>query len=265
MRRRASRASSVVARSSRSVRWRSSSTNLGLPEEAAGWFERSLELHPEYLAAGLDLASLLLAQPDADPDAVLERLDAYPHDELTWYLFLGTAFYERGHAEHGERLLRRCLAIGEGHAAARVGLLEALVTQHRYAEVESELGELAEGTPGFVAAQRLRMLAADARRRPRRGRSPRSTRSPSGGGDAAEIAMLHAVDRGRARRQRAAGALAPVGAALARGAARARAPRRVRRVRADDRRRRAGRRRPPRGDDPDRRALPAARLLPARG
>ena len=26
----------------------------------------------------------------------------YAHDELTWYLFLGTAFYERGHAEHAE-------------------------------------------------------------------------------------------------------------------------------------------------------------------
>jgi glycosyltransferase involved in cell wall biosynthesis len=168
------------------------STNLGLPEQAAGWFERSLELHPEYLAAGLDLASLLLAQPDADPDAVLERLEAFPHDELTWYLFLGTAFYERGHAEHGERLLRRCLAIGEGHAAARVGLLEALVTQHRYAEVESECGELAAGTPAFVAVQRLRMLAATLAGN--RGAAVAALDAlAAGGGDHAEIEMLHAV------------------------------------------------------------------------
>jgi glycosyltransferase involved in cell wall biosynthesis len=168
------------------------STNLGLPEQAAGWFERSLELYPEYLAAGLDLASLLLAQPDADPDAVLERLDAFPHDELTWYLFLGTAFYERGHAEHAERLLRRCLAIGEGHAAARVGLLEALVTQHRYAEIEAEAGELAAGTPAFVAVQRLRMLAATLEGN-REAAAAALDALAAGGGDAAEIAMLQAV------------------------------------------------------------------------
>jgi glycosyltransferase involved in cell wall biosynthesis len=168
------------------------STKLDLYEEAAGWFERSLELHPEYLAAGLDLASLLLGRPDADPDAVLERLEAYPHDELTWYLFLGTAFYERGHAEHAERLLRRCLAIGEGHAAARVGLLEALVTQHRYAEVEQELGELAAGTPAFVAAQRLRMLAATLCG-DRSAATAALAALGEGGGDPAEIEMLHAV------------------------------------------------------------------------
>jgi glycosyltransferase involved in cell wall biosynthesis len=168
------------------------SSGLGLVEEAAGWYERSLDLHPEYLAAGLDLASLLLGQPDADPDAVLARLDAYPHEELTWYLFLGTAFYERGHAEHAERLLRRCLAIGEAHPAARVGLLEALVTQHRYADVEAESGQLAAGTAAFVAVQRLRMLAATLL-------GDRDTATAAvvaleqGGGDPAEIVMLQAV------------------------------------------------------------------------
>jgi tetratricopeptide (TPR) repeat protein len=168
------------------------STNLGLPEEAAGWFERSLELHPEYLAAGLDLAALLLAQPDADPDAVLERLDAFPHEELTWYLFLGTAFYERGHADHAERLLRRCLAINEAHAAARVGLLEALVTQHRYADVELEARELAAGTPAFVAVQRLRMLAATLRG-DRDAAAAAVETLGRGGEHEAETAMLHAV------------------------------------------------------------------------
>jgi glycosyltransferase involved in cell wall biosynthesis len=167
-------------------------TNRGLVDEAAGWFERSLELYPEYLAAGLDLTALLLSQPDADPDAVLARLEAYAHDELTWYLFLGTAFYERGHAEHAERLLRRCLAIGGGHAAARVGLLEALVTQRRYAEVETEVGDLAAGTPPFVAAQRLRMLAAMLRG-DRENAEAALTALAAGGGDDDEVAMLRAA------------------------------------------------------------------------
>jgi glycosyltransferase involved in cell wall biosynthesis len=168
------------------------SSNLGLIDEAAGWFERSLELHPEYLAAGLDLAGLLLGQPDADPDAVLERLEAYAHDELTWYLFLGTAFYERGHAEHAERLLRRSLAISEGHPAARVGLLEALVTQHRYAEVEQEAGELAAGTPAYVAVQRLRMLAATLNG-DRTAATEAIAALQQGGGDEAECTMLRAA------------------------------------------------------------------------
>jgi glycosyltransferase involved in cell wall biosynthesis len=167
-------------------------TNRGLPDEAVRWFERSLEAHHEYLAAGLDLTALLLAQPDADPDAVLERLDAFPHDELTWYLFLGTAFYERGHAEHAERLLRRCLAIGGGHAAARVGLLEALVTQRRYDEVEAEIGDLAEGTPPFVAAQRLRTLAATLRG-DRENAEAALVALADGGADTDEVAMLRAV------------------------------------------------------------------------
>jgi tetratricopeptide (TPR) repeat protein len=93
---------------------------------------------------------------------------------------------------HGERLLRRCLAIGEGHAAARVGLLEALVTQHRYAEVESECGELAAGTPAFVAVQRLRMLAATLAGN-REAAVAALDALAAGGGDEAEIAMLHAV------------------------------------------------------------------------
>jgi glycosyltransferase involved in cell wall biosynthesis len=168
------------------------SNALGLPDQAIGWFERSLDLYPEYLAAGLDLTGLLLGQPDADPDAVLERLEAFEHDELTWYLFLGTAFYERGHAVHAEALLRRSLAISDGHPAARVGLLEALVTQHRYAEVEAESGRLAPGTPAYIAVQRLRMLAAMLAG-DRASAEAALEALAEGGGDAAEVTMLHAV------------------------------------------------------------------------
>ena len=167
-------------------------TKRGRTDEAISWFERSLELYPDYLAAGLDLAALLLSDPAADPDAVLARLDAFPHEELTWYLFLGTAFYERGHAIHAERLMRRALSIGEGHPAARVGLLEALVTQRRYDDVELESGGLAEGTPAFQAAMRLRMLAAMLR-----GDRPSAEAALSaleqGGGEQPEVDMLRAA------------------------------------------------------------------------
>ncbi len=167
-------------------------TKRGRTDEAIAWFERSLETHPEYLAAGLDLAAMLLSDPTADPDAVLARLDAFPHEELTWYLFLGTAFYERGHAVHAEQLMRRALSIGEGHPAARVGLLEALVTQRRYDDVELESAGLAEGTPAFLASQRLRMLAAMLRG-DRASAEAALDALGSGGGDPFEVDMLRAA------------------------------------------------------------------------
>jgi Tfp pilus assembly protein PilF len=128
--------------------------------QAAALIERSLQEHPEYLAAGLDLADTLLADETADPAAVRARLEAFGRSELTWWLFLGTAFYERGHVAHAEELFRRALAIGAQHGAARVGLVEALLSQHRYAEVESEHGDLPAGTAPFTAVQRARALAA---------------------------------------------------------------------------------------------------------
>jgi tetratricopeptide (TPR) repeat protein len=129
-------------------------------EAAIGWLEQALRDHPSYLANGLELADILLAAEDADPDAVLARLQAVGNDQLTWWLFLGTAFYERGHAEHAERLFRRGLEKGRQHPATRVGLAETLLTQHRYADVEAEAGELASGTTAFLAIQRSRILAA---------------------------------------------------------------------------------------------------------
>ena len=155
-------------------------TKRGRTDEAISWFERSLELYPDYLAAGLDLAAMLLWTRRPIPMPCSARLDAFPHEELTWYLFLGTAFYERGHAVHAERLMRRALSIGEGHPAARVGLLEALVTQRRYDDVELESGGLAEGTPAFLAAMRLRMLAAMLRATARRRRQPSARSSRAG-------------------------------------------------------------------------------------
>ena len=85
---------------------------------AVAWLRaRSVE-HPDYLPAGLYLATTLLARPDADADERARRLERHDIDKLTWWLFLGTAFYERGHAEIAEGLFRRALARG-GSTAPR--------------------------------------------------------------------------------------------------------------------------------------------------
>jgi glycosyltransferase involved in cell wall biosynthesis/Flp pilus assembly protein TadD len=136
------------------------SADAGDRDAAIAYLERSLAEYPQYLPAGLELADALLADPEADPAAVLARLEAAGNDQATWWLFLGTAFYERGHAELAEALFRRALTRAPGHPAATVGLAEALLTQHRYADLVAEDTALPQGTPSAIALARCRVLAA---------------------------------------------------------------------------------------------------------
>jgi glycosyltransferase involved in cell wall biosynthesis/Flp pilus assembly protein TadD len=133
--------------------------DLGDRAAAVAYLERSLREYPAYLPAGLELADTLLAEPDADPAGVLERLESAHNDQATWWLFLGTAFYERGHADEAERLFRRALERAPGNAAATVGLAETLLTQHRYDDLLAEVGDLPEATAAAIALERCRVLA----------------------------------------------------------------------------------------------------------
>ncbi len=157
---------------------------------ALGRLQESLDRYPAYLPAGLDLADALLAVPDADPEQVLERLDRGGNDTATWWLFLGTAFYERGHATIGETLFRRALSRNAAHPAAHVGLAEALLTQRRYADVATEAGDLAVGTAPYLALQRCLAVAAVARGD--RAGAEAAALAFASGGDADEAAFLRA-------------------------------------------------------------------------
>jgi glycosyltransferase involved in cell wall biosynthesis/Flp pilus assembly protein TadD len=126
---------------------------------AIGYLERSLTEHPSYLPAGLDLTDALLVAPDVDPDAVLARMEAAGNTAATWWLFLGTAFYERGHATIAETLFRRALAKAPTNPAASIGLVETLLTQHRYAEAATSAPDLPVATPFYLAVERARILA----------------------------------------------------------------------------------------------------------
>jgi tetratricopeptide (TPR) repeat protein len=160
--------------------------------------EESLDRFPAYLPVGLELASVLLRAPDADPAAVLARLEGSGNDSATWWLFLGTAFYERGHADLAETLFRRALARNAAHPAATVGLSEALLTQHRYADLLADAAELPIGTPAFLALQRSRLVAAVAG-----GDAAAATTAADllgvGGSDADEAAFAAAFARFAAR------------------------------------------------------------------
>jgi glycosyltransferase involved in cell wall biosynthesis len=129
-------------------------------EDAVIWLRRSLAEYPDYLPAGFDLATAMLGAPDADADAVLADLEPMGNDSGTWYMLLGTAFYERGHVTQAERLFRDALTRNGGLVAARVGLAEALLSQHRYADLAPEPLDLARGTVAATALARIRALAA---------------------------------------------------------------------------------------------------------
>ena len=169
-------------------------SDLGDASGAVARLEESLDRFPAYLPVGLELADVLLRAPDADPAAVLERLSATGNDSATWWLFLGTAFYERGHAELAEGLFRRALARNAAHPAATVGLSETLLTQHRYRDLLEDTGELPIGTPAFLALQRSRLVAAVAA-----GDQPAATTAADlltvGGGDGDEASFAGAFAR----------------------------------------------------------------------
>ncbi|MDX6376718.1 MAG: hypothetical protein QOE98_1021 [Gaiellaceae bacterium] len=168
--------------------------DLGDADGAIARLEESLDRFPAYLPVGLELADTLLGADDADPAAVLERLQAAGNDTATWWLFLGTAFYERGHADLAEGLFRRALARNASHPAATVGLAEALLTQKRYADVIADAAELSLGTPAFLALQRSRALAAVAAGDVGAAESAAAAFG-AGGGDPAETAFLGAFAR----------------------------------------------------------------------
>jgi tetratricopeptide (TPR) repeat protein len=164
----------------------------GRRAQAAAHLERSLAEHPGYLRAGLDLATLLLGAEDAEPQAVVDRLEALHAGTLTWHLFLGTALYERGHATLAEAQFRAALAASPQHPASRAGLVEALLTQRRYAEVEQEAGALALGTPGQVAVDRARVLAASLAH-DRTSAETALAQLAASGADAGELGALRAL------------------------------------------------------------------------
>lgn len=120
-----------------------------------------LESHPEYLNAGFALSSFLLSRPDAQPAAVLAEVRGAVPPSPTWTLLLATALYERNWVVEAEELFREALSVRSTAAVARVGLVEALVSQQRYTDA-ALLADApgAAGTDADTALRRLGVLAA---------------------------------------------------------------------------------------------------------
>jgi tetratricopeptide (TPR) repeat protein len=102
----------------------------GEPAAAEARYRRALAEHPDYIAPALPLATLMAAR-GARPAEVEAAL---PVDKPSALALAAAAYAGAGHPEVAEGWYRAVLARQPRNADARVGILEALVAQRRYAE-----------------------------------------------------------------------------------------------------------------------------------
>jgi tetratricopeptide (TPR) repeat protein len=106
--------------------------NLGRAEQL---YRASLAEHDEYVAPVLPLVSLMAAR-GADEAEIAAAVPGRPSATL----LAATALYEAGRAEPAESWFRDVLELQPANGAARIGLVEALLSQRRYQEAADQAG-----------------------------------------------------------------------------------------------------------------------------
>lgn len=115
----------------------------GRPAEAEELFRHALAEHPEFLAPILPLASVLLER-GAEPDAVVAELDS---DKPSARLLLATGLFESGKVSEAESLFRAVLDRQPANGVARIGLVEALLSQKEWAAAYATAADEPESSP----------------------------------------------------------------------------------------------------------------------
>ena len=96
-------------------------------------YRQSLTEHPDYGAPVLPLVSLMVRR-GADED----ELRAVAPERPSGRLLAATAAYEAGNTELGEEWFRDVLELQPANGAARIGLVECLLTQRRFTDAAAE-------------------------------------------------------------------------------------------------------------------------------
>jgi GT2 family glycosyltransferase/glycosyltransferase involved in cell wall biosynthesis len=101
---------------------------------AEAYHRRSLAEFPDYVAPVLPLASAMLARgaASAEVEAIV------PEGRPSAMTLVATAFHEAGRVEDAERWFAAALERQPANGLARVGLIEALLSQQRWAEAAAE-------------------------------------------------------------------------------------------------------------------------------
>jgi tetratricopeptide (TPR) repeat protein len=115
---------------------------------AEAYHRRSLAEYPDYVAPVLTLATAMLSRgaSSAEVDAIV------PDGRPSAMTLAGTAFHEAGRVEDAERWFSAALERQPSNGLARVGLVEALLSQQRYAEAAAQAELEPVGTPFAPAA-----------------------------------------------------------------------------------------------------------------
>jgi len=127
----------------------------GRPLEAEEQYRLALEEHPDYIAPVLPLAALQIAR-GAEIDETCTRVAA---NRPSASLLLATALYEGGRTGEAEEAFRAILALRPALGVARIGLVETLLAQKRYAEAAAEAALEPADSPVSPAAAVAELFA----------------------------------------------------------------------------------------------------------
>ena len=131
----------------------------GRRDEAEALLRLALDEYPEFLALLLPLASLMLER-GAAPAEIRASL---PAEKPSAQLLLATAFYESAVLEPAEELFRSVLERQPANGVARVGLVEALLSQKRWDDAFELAATEPEASPvARIAASELLFASAAA-------------------------------------------------------------------------------------------------------
>ena len=131
----------------------------GRRDEAEALLRLALDEYPEFLALLLPLASLMLER-GAAPAEIRASL---PAEKPSAQLLLATAFYESAVLEPAEELFRSVLERQPANGVARVGLVEALLSQKRWEDAFELAATEPEASPvARIAASELLFASAAA-------------------------------------------------------------------------------------------------------
>ena len=131
----------------------------GRRDEAEALLRLALDEYPEFLASLLPLASLMLER-GAAPAEIRASL---PAEKPSAQLLLATAFYESAVLEPAEELFRSVLERQPANGVARIGLVEALLSQKRWDDAFELAATEPEASPvARIAASELLFASAAA-------------------------------------------------------------------------------------------------------
>jgi tetratricopeptide (TPR) repeat protein len=131
------------------------STDRGDDDAALELYRRALAEHPQFVAPVLPLATLLF-RGGADPASVLAVI---PGERPSALMLAATACYESGHTEEAESWFRRVLERQPANGAARIGLVEALLSQKNYTAAAAEAELEPADSPLAATALRSELFA----------------------------------------------------------------------------------------------------------